>query len=220
VSETPTTIVLADDHTVVRSGLRMLLDAEPGLEVVAEADTVAETIRKLRGYKPDVVVLDVNMGGELSLPALPEMIEASPGTRVVVLTMEAETGFAREALRGGASGYLLKEAADSELVEAVRRAAAGESYVQPSIGARLASDPEDKWPPKGLSEREAEVLRLIALGHTNKEIGQQLYLSVRTVESHRAHIQQKLRLETRAELVRFALDHDMLEHSSGPGAGA
>jgi two-component system, NarL family, response regulator NreC len=218
VSESKTTIVLADDHAVVRSGLRMLLDAEPDLNVAAEADTVEETVRKLLAYKPDVLVLDINMGGEMSLSALPQMLEASPGTRVVVLTMEAETAYAREALRAGATGYLLKEAADSELVEAVRRAAGGESYVQPSIGARLASDPEEQWPPAGLSEREAEVLRLIALGHTNKEIGEQLYLSVRTVESHRAHIQQKLQLDTRAELVRFALDHDMLDGAGGAGA--
>jgi two-component system, NarL family, response regulator NreC len=219
VSDRATTIVLAEDHAVVRSGLRMLLSAEPNFSVVAEADSVDEAVRKLLAYKPDVLVLDVNLRRELSLPALPRMLEGSPGTRIVVLTMEADTAFAREALRAGATGYLLKEAADAELVEAIRSAARGESYVQPAIGARLASDPEERWPPEGLSEREAEVLRLIALGHTNKEIGEQLFLSVRTVESHRAHIQQKLRLDTRAELVRFALDHDMLDHPR-PGAGS
>lgn len=204
-------MVLADDHAVVRSGLRMILDAEGDLEVVGEAESVDGTIRKLKAYKPDVLVLDINMGGESSLDSLSLIRDASPATATVVLTMQSETDYAREALRNGARGYLLKEAADTELVEAVRAAAQGERYVQPSIGARLAAEPPPEWPPDGLSEREAEVLRLIALGHTNSEIGELLYLSVRTVESHRAHIQQKLRVQTRAELVRYALDHSMVE---------
>lgn len=203
-------IVLADDHAVVRSGLRMVLEAEADLEVVGEAESVAGAIRKLKAYRPRVLVLDVNMDGESSLDALEGIREASPRTGIVILTMQSETGYARNALRGGARGYVLKDAADTELVEAVRAVAAGERYVQPSIGAQLASEPATEWPPDGLSEREVEVLRLIALGHTNKEIGEQLYLSVRTVESHRAHVQQKLRLQTRAELVGYALEQKMI----------
>lgn len=208
-------IVLADDHAMVRSGLRMVLEAEADFEVAAEAESVEETIRKLKAYRPKVLVLDVNMGGESSLEALPTIREASAETAVVVLTMQSETGYARDALRGGARGYVLKDAADSELVEAVRTVEAGKRYVQPSIGAKLAAEPVDEWPPDGLSEREAEVLRLIALGHTNKEIGERLYLSVRTVESHRAHIQQKLGLQTRAELVGYALERRMIGVEGG-----
>jgi two-component system, NarL family, response regulator NreC len=207
-----TKIVIADDHAVVRSGLRMLLDAEPGLEVVAEAGDVASALHYVRAHRPQVLILDLNMPGEPSLPAIPSLIEASPETRIVVLTMQNDPAFAREALRAGALGYVLKEAADSELVDAVQLAAVGRTYLNPELGARLAAaPPEPAGPPDDLTEREVEVLRLIALGHTNSEIAGQLYLSVRTVESHRAHIQQKLRLASRADLVRYALDHGLID---------
>jgi two-component system, NarL family, response regulator NreC len=209
----PIKIVLADDHAVVRKGLRMLLDAEDGLEVVAEAGTAADALRYVRAHRPGVLVLDLNMPGELtSLHAIPDVEQAGDGTKVVVLTMQEDPEFARRALGSGAAGYVLKEAADDELVEAVRRAAAGDTYLNPRLGAALAATPpQPAGPPDDLTEREVEILRLIALGHTNVEIGEQLYLSVRTVESHRAHIQQKLRRSSRAELVRYALDHDLLE---------
>jgi two-component system, NarL family, response regulator NreC len=207
-------LLLADDHAVVRSGLRLVLDAEADLTVVAEAEDVAGTVRKVKAYKPTVLVLDINMGGANSLASLTEIREASADTGIVVLTMQTETAYAREALRAGAQGYLLKEAADTDLVEAVRAAAAGRRYVQPTIGAQLAAEPDEDWPPDGLSEREAEVLQLIALGYTNKEVGDKLYLSVRTVESHRAHIQQKLGLQTRAELVAYALERGMVKAPS------
>jgi two-component system response regulator NreC len=203
-------IVLADDHAVVRSGLRLLLDAEPGFEVVAEASDADGARRYVRGHHPAVLVLDLNMPGGSSLEAIPEIRAESPETQIVVLTMQQEPAFAREALGAGALGYVLKEAADEELVQAVRNAAAGEHYLNPRLGARIASEP----PPGAadeLSEREVEVLRLIALGHTNAEIAQQLFLSIRTVETHRAHIQQKLRLSSRAELVRYALDRGLLD---------
>jgi two-component system response regulator NreC len=205
-----TTIVIADDHAVMRSGLRMLLEAEDDLEVVAEAGDVEATIRKLKGFKPDILLLDLHMPGGPSLRAMPEMHEASSGTGVVVLTMQNSPAFVREALRSGALGYVTKEAADTEVVEAVRLAAAGQSYLQPGLGARLATEPEDEGQPDGLSDREAEVLGLIALGHTNAEIAAQLYLSVRTVESHRSHVQQKLRLTTRSQLVHYALQHGLV----------
>jgi two-component system response regulator NreC len=206
-----TSIVIADDHAVMRSGLRMLLDATDDLEVVGEAGDVEETVRKVKAYKPDVLVLDLHMPGGPSLDAMPALREASPATRVVVLTMQDSAAFVREALRAGALGYVTKEAADVELVEAIRLAAADESYLQPKLGLRLATEPEQEGLPDDLTEREAEILGLIALGHTNAEIAEQLFLSVRTVESHRAHIQQKLRLTTRAELVKYALRHGLVE---------
>ena len=202
-------LVLADDHAVVRSALRMLLDAESDLEVVAEAGDAESAVRYVRGHKPGVLVLDLNMPGGSSLERIPEINEASPDTRIVVLTMQEDPAFAREAMRAGVLGYVLKEAADAELVKAVRLAAEGETFLQPALGARLAAEPQDG--ESELSDRELEVLRLIALGHTNSEIAEQLYLSVRTVESHRAHIQQKLRLTKRSELVRYALEHGLLE---------
>jgi two-component system response regulator NreC len=207
------TIVLADDHTVVRSGLRLLLDSEDDFEVVAEAGTADDAMRYVRAHRPAVLVLDLNMPGQLSsLDAIGQVEGAGDGTRVVVLTMQEDPEFARQALSSGAVGYVLKEAADDELVEAVRRAAAGDTYLNPRLGAALAAaPPKPAGPPDDLTEREVEILRLIALGHTNVEIGEQLYLSVRTVESHRAHIQQKLRRSSRAELVRYALDHGLLE---------
>jgi len=205
-------IVLADDHAVVRRGLELLLGAEDGLEIVASVGDVDAAIRTTRGHKPDVLVLDLNMPGGSSLDAIPTILEASPATRIVVLTMQNEPAFARQALGAGAMAYVLKESADDELVEAVRRAAAGQTYLNPQLGARMAAEPLlPPGPPDDLSQREVEVLRMIALGHTNAEIAAQLYLSIRTVESHRAHIQQKLRRSSRADLVRYALDHGLVE---------
>ena len=208
--EEPLRIVIADDHSVVRRGLRQVLEADPGIAVVAEADDIESARRYVRGHKPDVVVLDLNMPGGSTLDAIPEIRAEAPETRIVILTMQDEPAYARQALASGVMGYVLKEAADAELVEAVKRAAAGDTYLNPRLGARLAAEPPP-GPPDGLSEREVEVLRMIALGHTNAEIADQLYLSVRTVETHRAHIQQKLRLATRAELVRYALDHGLVK---------
>ena len=205
-------IVIADDHKVVRSGLKMLLDAEDDLEVVAEAGDVDAATRAVLGYKPDVLVLDLNMPDGSSLPAIPKMLSNSPNTNIVVLTMQEDPAFAREALQAGARGYVLKEAADRELVEAVRMAAAGRTYLHPELGAKIAAEPpKPAGPPDDLTEREVDILRLIALGHTNTEIAEQLFLSVRTVESHRARVQQKTGLTTRAELVRYALDNDIVE---------
>ena len=206
------TIVLADDHSVVRSGLRMLLEAEPDIEVLAEAGDVDAARRYTLGHKPTVLVLDLNMPGGSSLEMIPKVAEVSPDTSVVVLTMQEDPAFAREALRAGARGYVLKHAAGTELVQAIRTAASGGTWLNPDLGARMAAAPDG---PVGaladLSDREVEVLRLIALGHTNNEIAELLCLSVRTIESHRAHIQQKLGVSTRSELVRYALEHDLID---------
>lgn len=206
-----TTIVIADDHLVVRSGLRLLLDAESDLEVVAEAGDAESAIRYVLGHKPDVAMLDLNMPGVSTLEAIPKIHEISPNTRVVILTMQDDPAFAREAMQAGAHGYVLKEAADDELVEAVRLAAKGDTYLNPRLGAKLAAQSDSASAKSLLTPREREVLGLIALGHTNNEVAEKLFLSVRTVESHRAHIQQKLELGTRAELVRFALDNGLIE---------
>jgi two-component system response regulator NreC len=208
-SEEGISVVLADDHAVVRSALRMLLEDETGIEVVAEAGDADTAIRYAGGHHPRVLILDINMPGGSGLAAIPEIRRQSPQTQIVMLTMQDETSSAREALQAGVLGYILKEAASDELVKAVRLAAEGKTYLQPELGARLAAEPEVTT-PDDLSDRELEVLRLIALGHTNNEIAERLFLSVRTVESHRAHIQQKLGLTSRSELVRYALDRGLI----------
>jgi len=203
-------IVLADDHVVVRSALRLLLDNEPDFTVVAEADDVESATRYVRGHHPAVLVLDLSMPGGSALELIPRIREEFPATQIVVLTAHREPAFARQALDAGALGYVLKDAASDELVQAVRRAAAGEGFLNPALGALLASERSANG-PRALSEREGHVLRLIALGHTNAEIAAQLYLSVRTVESHRSHIQHKLQLSSRAELVSYALERGLIK---------
>jgi two-component system response regulator NreC len=206
----PITIVLVDDHEVVRAGLRLLLDAEEDFEVVSEAGDVAVAERRVVAYRPQVLILDVNLPGGSSIPAIPRFLQSAPETKIVILTMQSDPELAREALRAGATGFVLKEAAEAELIEAVRLAAAGRTYLNPELGARLAAEvPSVTGPPDDLSVRELEVLRLIALGHTNSEIASQLFLSVRTVESHRAHIQQKTQRGSRAELVAYAREHGL-----------
>jgi two-component system response regulator NreC len=206
------TIVIADDHAVMRDGLRLLLDAETDFRVVAEADDVDGAVRYVRGHHPRILILDLNLRGELGISALPTLREEAPDTAVVILTMQNDPMLARRALKAGALGYVLKEAAGTELVRAVRTAAAGRTYLQPELGARMATlDHGLDGQTDELSAREVEVLRLIALGHTNREIADQLVLSVRTVESHRAHLHQKLRCASRADLVRYALQRRLLD---------
>jgi two-component system response regulator NreC len=205
-------IVLADDHQVVRSGLRMLLEADERFVVVGEVGDVAGTEELVLRCRPNILVLDLNMAGESSLDAIPRLREHAPETQIVVLTMQENPAFAREALRSGALGYVLKDAADTELVQAIELAAQGNTYLNPQLGAKLATDPsESDGRPDGLSPREIQVLKLIALGHTNSAIASSLFLSVRTVESHRAHIHQKVRLSTRAELVSYVRDNGLLD---------
>ena len=207
----PITIVIADDHQLVRAGLRLVLEAEEGFEVLAEAGDVPTTEHRLNAYRPRVLILDLNMPGESSLAAIPRVRKTSPDTQIVVLTMHNDPAFAREALRAGAAGYVLKEAADTELVQAVRLAAEGRTYLNPKLGARLAVEPPAAaGPPDDLTVREVEVLKLIALGHTNRAVASTLHVSIRTVESRRAHIQQKTRRRTLAELVAYARGHGLL----------
>jgi two-component system response regulator NreC len=206
-------VVLIDDHAVVRSGLRLLLDAQDDIEVVGEGGNAQDAVFRARALKPDVMLLDVVMPGESGIDVVPKLLKESPETTILVLSMQDDPSYVREAFAAGASGYVLKEAADEEVVSAVREVAAGRSYVHPALGARMvAAEAAERAAAEAdpLSEREREVLRLLALGHTNQEIASQLYISVRTAESHRAHIMQKLRLSTRAELVRYALSNGLL----------
>jgi two-component system response regulator NreC len=208
VTDQPVSIVIADDHAVVRSGLRMLLDAEAGFSVVAEAGTMDEARAAVERHAPAVLILDLHMPGETSLSAMPALHRAAPDTAIVVLTMQEDPAFAREAMAAGARGYVLKEAADTELVAAIRTVACGSTYLQPDVGARLAAAAPGE--ASVLTRRETEVLRMVALGHTNSEIADKLYLSIRTVETHRSNIQSKLKVSRRADLVRYALERHLI----------
>jgi two-component system response regulator NreC len=196
-------VALADDHAVVRSGLRMLLESEGDLAVVAEAGVLGEIAALVEESKPDVLLLDVHMRGGASLDLIPELAES---TRVLVLTMQDDPEYARTAMRLGARGYVLKEAEDAELLQAVRTVAGGGTYLDPALGGRLLAGSSE-----ALTSREREVLGLIALGHTNAEVAERLYLSLRTVETHRANIHNKLGTDSRAELVRHALDQGLVK---------
>jgi two-component system, NarL family, response regulator NreC len=209
-------VLIVDDHAVVRSGLRRVLEAEDDIEVVGEAGDMRGAVFEARAQKPDVVLMDVVMPGPTGIEATPAVLEEAPEAKVLVLSMQDDPRYVREAFSAGASGYVLKEAADAEVVDAVREVHNGGRYVHPTLGARLvAADAAERAraDEDPLSDREREVLRLLALGHTNQEIAEMLYLSVRTVETHRAHIMQKLRLTTRAELVRYAIEQGFLEQA-------
>jgi two-component system, NarL family, response regulator NreC len=206
-------LLIVDDHQLVRSGLRRLLEAEEDIVVEDEAGNAYDAVRLARLHKPDVILLDVVMPGGSGLDAIPDILAAAPGVKILTLSMQDDPSYVRQAFAAGASGYVLKEAADDELLAAIREVEGGGSYVDHQLGARLAAHDvqaaaEQEADP--LSEREREVLRLLALGYTNQEISKQLFISVRTAETHRARIMQKLRLSSRAELVRVAIDRGLL----------
>jgi DNA-binding NarL/FixJ family response regulator len=209
-------VLVVDDHAIVRSGLRRVLDAEPDIETVSEAENAERAVFEAMEHRPDIVLMDVVMPGKSGIEGLPALLQAVPSAQVLILSMQDDPRYVREAFEAGASGYVLKEAADTEVITAVRAVAAGERYVHPALGARLlAAELADRKRADAdpLSEREREVLRLLALGHTNQEIAKLLYISVRTAETHRAHIMQKLRLTSRAELVRYALAEGLLDET-------
>jgi two-component system response regulator NreC len=209
-------VLIVDDHAVVRAGLALLVDAEADLEAVGEAGSARDAIFEARSTKPDVVLLDVMMPDQSGIEVIPQLLAERPEAKVLVLSMQDDPRYVREAFEAGASGYVLKEAADAEVVAAIREVAAGGRYVHPELGARLVSAEtaeRRRAEEDPLSDREREVLRLLALGHTNQEIAKELFISVRTAETHRAHIMQKLRLSSRAELVRYALAEGLLESS-------
>lgn len=213
-------VALCDDHAVVRSGLRRILADEADIDVVGEAGTAEEAVALAGATTPDVFVMDLGLPGTSGIAATRDVLAASPATKVLVLTVHDDVAYLRKAFDAGARGYLVKEAADVELILAVRHVATGQEYVHPALGAALlapgAPAPRAGGPGGELSDRELEVLRLVALGHTNAEIAAELYVSVRTVETHRAHLQQKLGIKTRADLVRYARQIGLLEEEAGP----
>lgn len=207
-------LLVADDHPVVRAGLRMLLAAQPDMEVVGEAVDGDAAVARALQLEPDVVVMDLAMGGTDGLAATREIVNRLPHTKVVVLTMHDNEEYLRQALDAGATGYVLKEAVDTEIAVAIRVVQRGEVFLYPSFTRVLlgdliqAEEADDRSEQNGyelLSEREKEVLRLVALGDTNREIAERLFLSVRTVETYRARLMEKLNLKSRGELVRYAL---------------
>jgi two-component system, NarL family, response regulator NreC len=209
-------VLIVDDHAVVRAGLVMLINAEKDLEAAGEAGSARDAIFEARSAKPDVVLMDVMMPQQGGIEVVPQLLKEHPEAKVLVLSMQDDPRYVREAFEAGASGYVLKEAADAELVAAIRDVAGGGQYVNPELGARLvAAETAERRRAEDdpLSDREREVLRLLALGHTNQEIAKELFISVRTAETHRAHIMQKLRLSSRAELVRYALAEGLLDSS-------
>jgi two-component system, NarL family, response regulator NreC len=211
-------VALCDDHAVVRSGLRRIVADEPDLEVVGEAGVAEEAIAVARAARPDVFVMDVGLPGTSGIEATRRIVETSPQTKVLVLTVHDDVAYLRKAFDAGARGYLVKDSADVELVAAIRELARGEQYVHPRLGAALLSPAASgrvRGPGGELSERELAVLRLVALGNTNTDIAHELYVSVRTVETHRAHVQQKLGIKSRADLVRYAREHGLLDQDDG-----
>jgi two-component system, NarL family, response regulator NreC len=202
------TVILADDHAVVRSALKALLEGRPDIEVVGEAADLASARSMVAAMAPQVLILDVNLPDGLAVDAVAALREEAPETEIVLLTMERDLSLARTAIEGGARGYLFKDAAHLELIEAVRRASEGRDYLSKPVVAGLRGKGKTDRPI--LSPRETEVLRLMALGHTNREIAEELSLSVRTVETHRAHVHQKLGLDNRPELTRYALENDLI----------
>jgi two-component system response regulator NreC len=216
----PIRVALCDDHAVVRSGLRRILSAEDGIEVVGEAGNAADAVALAVAVSPDVFVMDLGLPGVNGIDATRQVRDASPATAVLVLTVHDDVAYLRKAFDAGARGYLVKDAADVELVLAVRRVAAGDEYVHPSLGAALLAQEATTARPSGpggeLSEREVDVLRMVALGHTNADIAEELYVSVRTVETHRAHVQQKLGLKARADLVRVAREFGLIDDDLRP----
>jgi two-component system response regulator NreC len=208
-AEKQITVVLADDHNVIRAGLRAMLEGEDDLRVIGEAADAAAAQKLVRDRRPDILVLDLQMPGAEPASDVPALRSEVPGTAIVVLTMQSDARRARELLRAGAAGYVLKQAAERQLTEAIRAAAAGGTYIDPELGGQVAQLGAD--PLEELGERDLELLRLLALGHTNREIGEKLFLSVRAVEVNRAKLLEKLGLETRPDLVRFAIANGVID---------
>jgi two-component system response regulator NreC len=212
-------VLLADDHAVLRSGLRLLIEKQPGVEVVGEAGDGDEALARVKALKPDLVLLDINMPGLDGLSALPRIRQESPNSRVLMLTMHDDVSYLQEALRAGAAGYVLKRAVDNELLMAIQAVMRGETYVHSALTQKLlqkmdadaspGKDEPDPW--AALSDRERDVLRLVALGYTNQEVADELYLSVKTVETYRARGMEKMNLQTRAQLVKAALKRGLLD---------
>jgi DNA-binding NarL/FixJ family response regulator len=204
-------ILIADDHGIVRSGLKLLLDRQSDMEVVAEAQDGVEALEKVLSARPDVAILDVSMPRMTGLQATHEIKKQAPDVQVLILSMHDDERYLFEALRAGSSGYVLKAAADQDLLDAVRAASRGEPFLTTAAQQTLIRDFLERGEPPELTPREQEVVKLIAEAHTNKTIAEILHLSEKTVESHRANVLQKLGMRDRVELVRYAIRHGLVE---------
>jgi DNA-binding NarL/FixJ family response regulator len=202
-------VAIVDDHALVRAGIRTRLAGEKDIEILGEAEAAEQAVALVRRLRPDVLLLDLLLPGASGYDVIPRIAEVSPCTKVVICSAMTSAGSIRRALSVGAVGYVAKRASDGELLEAIRRVAAGETYVDPALGAKLVL-PLDAGLPESISDRERDVLQLLALGYTNHEIAKMLFISVRTVDTHRAHIMRKLGLHSRAELVMFALANGLI----------
>lgn len=211
-------ILLADDHAVLRAGLRMLLNAQPDIEVIGEAVDGAQAVEQARRLQPDIVLMDITMPGMDGLAATKDIRKCCPGVKVLALTMHDDPEYLRQMLRAGASGYVVKKAADVELTTAIRAVHRGEVFLYPSVARGVVEDYLDgPSPARGgeeadnLTDREREVLRLIAQGYTNREAADRLCISVKTIETHRAHLMEKLEIRSRAGLTRYAMQKGLLD---------
>jgi DNA-binding NarL/FixJ family response regulator len=206
-------VLIVDDHELLRAGLRSRLESEAAISIVGEADSAERAIVMARALHPDLILLDLLLPRKSGYEAIPELGRVAPTAKIIVVSSQAAPSSVRRALSAGAAGYLPKHASDRELITAIQRVAAGSRYVEPNLGAKLVVA-NGSPALEALSERERDIVHLLALGHTNQEIGKMLFISVRTVDTHRAHLMRKLRLETRAELVMFALANGVI----GPSA--
>jgi len=211
----PIRIVIADDHRILRAGLRTLLNADPNLDVVGEATNSQEALDAVRELHPDILLMDIGMPGPDALSATRQVVQEAPDTRVLMLTMHEDGALMQEYLRSGASGYIIKRAAESELIDAIYAVWRGMIYVHPSLMRALVTPPQKPASPttdeaEPLTTREVEILRLIVQGHTNRQIADSLNISVRTVETHRANLMDKLNLHSRVDLVRYASEHNII----------
>ena len=211
-------LLLADDHGVLRAGLKTLFSAQPDIEVVAEASDGDDAVRQSRETNPDIVLMDITMPGLNGLAATQKIKRQNPETKVLILTMHEDESYLHQAFRAGADGYVPKKAADTEVIAAIRATFRGEHFIHPSMTSSLVAGLRQRempdtttWQNDGLSEREREVLRLLALGHTNQQIADTLYLSVKTVETYKSRLKEKLGCEGRAELVRYAIRMGLID---------
>jgi two-component system response regulator NreC len=211
-------ILLADDHTILRAGLKMMLNAQPDMEVIGEAQDGRQAIHEAQKLQPDIILMDITMPDMNGIEATKQIKKTQPEIKVLILTMHEHDEYIFQALRAGASGYILKEAADTELITALHVVQCGQFYLSPAAQSVMVGDylqrvrtGEEKDSYSSLTEREREILKLVAEGHTNNQIAERLVISPKTVDTHRTHIMDKLNLHSRAELVKYAMRRGLLE---------
>lgn len=212
-------ILIADDHAVLRSGLKMMLNSQEDMEVVGEASSDTETVRLSEQHQPDIILLDITMPEHGGIRIIPEIKKKSPQSRILVLTMHDDDSYLKDVLKAGGNGYIIKKAADTDLLSAIRAVARGESYIDPLMTKHLIFDMFgpgnlEKNESNQLSQRETEVLKYMALGYTNKQISETLYVSIKTVETYKVRIKKKLDISRRSELIRYAINMGLIDFQS------